>query len=394
METPKSLHADGCSSSVANGDPSPLPPQHADELPQIPSRHFGFGSSMGGKALPRSPASSNRGSLMGGFLQALSFKKSIAAPGGERSSLIRPCSHPALLRPLLGHPASSMAWKTCNPLPTKAAAKSSSFARTFNERKKPQAGTSQASVKRTLSAKNVVIVRSASFANPEECVPGPCDEITPALVDEDQQIPEEEAVCRICFEACHEGTTLKMECHCKGDLRLVHEECAIKWFSMKGNKKCEVCRNEVLNLPVTLHRVASTAKEDIFLDHNQLTLNSQRLSAWQDFLVLVSISTICYFFFLHKLLINGMKNKALVIASTFSFTLGLLSSIFAVIQAIKEYIWAYAALEFALVAMILFLFYSMLHLPPIYSIPLSSVLGFGAAMSLKSLYIRYFSISS
>lgn len=363
----------------------------------IPSRHAHFGSGLNGKAFIQSPGiSSNGNSASRSIFRGLSFKKK-DPPNGESSSLLPNAAQPE--NTSMANIMPTLHWNRCASLPVKHASNPSPSvttpvsARTYSEQQKSQIGAVQPSVSRSLSVpgRNIVIVRSISFATRKanDQTDSADDEIS-IEVENDEEIDEEEAVCRICFDTCDEGNTLKMECCCKGDLRLVHEECAIKWFSVKGNKNCDVCGREVSNLPVTLLRMPSYVQRQNMPPQNQQGLNPGTISAWQDFVVLVLISTICYFFFLEQLLIHDMKTQAIVIAAPFSFTFGLLSSTFAVILAIKEYIWSYAALEFALVAMILHLFYSWLQLKAVYAVMLSSVLGFGLAMTLNALYIRYF----
>ncbi|KAL3829389.1 hypothetical protein ACJIZ3_018191 [Penstemon smallii] len=389
METPSTSASkvDSTKNMVPNPGPSTKYPDLTLQIPPRPS----------GKGLLQSPVVLNgNSSSSGGFLRALSFKKKITASDGERSSLLDLNPKPVPESPSL---LSNFTWKRCTSLPTSNASNLSphitapSSTRTFTERQKEQISASRATVSRSLSVpgKNFLIVRSASFASRENHAPDTDgDIITLDPAHEDQEIPEEEAVCRICLDTCdcdcEERNTLKMACSCKGALNLVHEDCAITWFTTKGNRVCEVCRNEVTNLPVTLIRVPNATPRD---NREQNQVDSS--SAWQDFVVLVLISTICYFFFLEQLLIREMKSRALIIAAPISFTLGLTASIFAVILAIKEYIWTYAALEFALVALILHIFYSLLHLPAVYAILISSVIGFGFAISLNSLYIRFFS---
>ncbi|XWS53261.1 hypothetical protein CRYUN_Cryun11dG0142300 [Craigia yunnanensis] len=118
-----------------------------------------------------------------------------------------------------------------------------------------------------------------------------------------EDIPEEEAVCRICLvELCEGGETLKMECSCKGELALAHKDCAVKWFTIKGNKTCDVCKQDVQNLPVTLLRIQSIARNAGTSRALQADVHGYRV--WQEVPVLVIVSMLAYFCFLEQLLVG------------------------------------------------------------------------------------------
>ncbi|KAK8540145.1 hypothetical protein V6N13_048769 [Hibiscus sabdariffa] len=207
--------------------------------------------------------------------------------------------------------------------------------------------------------------------------------------DGSEHIPEEEAVCRICLVELGEGAeTLKMECSCKGELALAHQECAVKWFSIKGNKTCDVCKQEVQNLPVTLLRVQNVQVRNMRGTGVEAPRYRQvygaHLCSWlqmiTDVPILVIVSMLAYFCFLEQLLVSNMKSGAIAISLPFSCILGLLASMTSTTMVRRKYVWIYAAIQFGLVVLSAHLFYSLLHVQAVLSVLLSAFVGFGSTM--------------
>uniref|UniRef100_A0A0E0KM21 RING-CH-type domain-containing protein n=1 Tax=Oryza punctata TaxID=4537 RepID=A0A0E0KM21_ORYPU len=207
--------------------------------------------------------------------------------------------------------------------------------------------------------------------------------------DEDgEDIPEEEAVCRICMVELSEGSdTLKLECSCKGELALAHKHCAMKWFTMKGTRTCEVCKEDVQNLPVTLVRVQSMQQPEL----QAIPANASRYDRfrmWQGAPILVIVSILAYFCFLEQLLVARDGIAALAISLPFSCILGLFSSLTTTSMVARRYVWIYATIQFLFVVFFTHLFYRYLHLQAVISIILATFAGFGVGMTGNSIIVE------
>ncbi|XP_004304420.1 PREDICTED: uncharacterized protein LOC101308698 [Fragaria vesca subsp. vesca] len=214
--------------------------------------------------------------------------------------------------------------------------------------------------------------------------------------DDGEDIAAEEAVCRICLVELGEGAdTLKMECSCKGDLALAHQECAVKWFSIKGNKTCDVCKQEVQNLPVTLLRIQNVQAHNLRgtraqqPEVTQYSLEGERWKrVWQDVPILVIVSMLAYFCFLEQLLVGKMGSGAIALSLPFSCILGLLASMTASTMVRRKYVWVYATIQFFLVVLSAHLLYSLIHMQAVLSVLLATFTGFGVTMCGNSIIIE------
>ncbi|GAB2272384.1 hypothetical protein Dimus_007210 [Dionaea muscipula] len=251
----------------------------------------------------------------------------------------------------------------------------------FNKDGKLQVGTFFRVISTTPRAKEEISAKAAS--------PVVADENE----DEGEDIPEEEAICRICFVELGLGLglgsdTLKMECSCRGELALAHQECALKWFSIKGNKICDVCKQEVKNLPVTLLRIQNSQAQVV---QGTARWMEFRYRIWQDIpYVLIIVSMVGYFCFLEELLITKMGSGAIAISLPFSCILGLLASAASTAMVPRGYVWTYATIQFVMVVIFAHIFYSLLQLQALLSIATATLVGFGVTMCGNSIFVELF----
>uniref|UniRef100_A0A0E0LBB2 RING-CH-type domain-containing protein n=1 Tax=Oryza punctata TaxID=4537 RepID=A0A0E0LBB2_ORYPU len=220
---------------------------------------------------------------------------------------------------------------------------------------------------------------------------------------------EEALVCRICMVALSEdgggggGGTLKLECRCKGELALAHGDCAVKWFSIKGNATCDVCNHEVLNLPVTLRRVhdrqqlvqeaAAAAAAAAAASGDDIAGGNQRGGysyghVWRGTTILVIVSMLAYFCFLEQLLVGDHGTAALAISLPFACVLGLFSSLTTTKMVSRKYVWIYSAVQYLFIVLFTHLFYRYVRLQAVIAIILSTFAGFGVAICANAILLQ------
>ncbi|CAN6331036.1 unnamed protein product [Urochloa humidicola] len=75
-----------------------------------------------------------------------------------------------------------------------------------------------------------------------------------AAADQERQGPG----CRIChlpdgdgddeLPQRMRGRLVKLGCGCRGELAAAHRRCAEAWFSVRGNRRCEICGENAVNI--------------------------------------------------------------------------------------------------------------------------------------------------
>eukprot|EP01025_Chloroclados_australasicus_P019325 TRINITY_DN2053_c0_g1_i1.p2 TRINITY_DN2053_c0_g1~~TRINITY_DN2053_c0_g1_i1.p2 ORF type:complete len:395 (-),score=57.06 TRINITY_DN2053_c0_g1_i1:639-1823(-) len=74
---------------------------------------------------------------------------------------------------------------------------------------------------------------------------------------------QDQPICLICFEPLlaedfESGEAIQLQCSCKGDVAMRHQQCAIRWSKVKGDNICDICKKPILNIPTPSQSAASS----------------------------------------------------------------------------------------------------------------------------------------
>nr|GEZ63235.1 zinc finger, RING-CH-type, zinc finger, RING/FYVE/PHD-type [Tanacetum cinerariifolium] len=172
-----------------------------------------------------------------------------------------------------------------------------------------------------------------------------------ASIDEDdddggEDIPEEEAVCRICFVELCEANDLEINGY--------------------GNRNSAAFRANDLEI---------NGYGDLY-------------RVWQEVPILVIVSMLAYFCFLEQLLVGNLGTGAIALSLPFSCVLGLLSSMTSSTMVKKQFIWLYASVQFSFVVLFAHIFYNVIDIHPVLSILLATFAGCGVVMCGSSILVE------
>ncbi|CAA7407646.1 unnamed protein product [Spirodela intermedia] len=166
-------------------------------------------------------------------------------------------------------------------------------------------------------------------------------------------LPNLQVVCRICLtDLADGGEILKLQCSCKGDLAMPHRECAVKWFTVKCKKNCEVCEEDQ-NLPVILLRLQNIPSAGAVPSSDPQTAASSRWM-WTHLPILFVVRLAVYSCLLEILVArNGLLTT--VVSLPCSCLLGFLSSFTSAAMAM----YLYATVQFGMVVHFVYIFFSL-----------------------------------
>jgi hypothetical protein len=114
---------------------------------------------------------------------------------------------------------------------------------------------------------------SSALAPPPPLLPPSPDRAAPAedgvahLAGLDVDVEANELRCRVCLSGTEDGPLTQLHCACRGEMAIIHEACAKRWFQRRRSGVCEVCARPAFDLPPEDLVIHLTARQAASLAH-------------------------------------------------------------------------------------------------------------------------------